>query len=97
MPHAERDRGDRASACDEVACVNAQKQQDSLPCFYGSAAVLFKEIGSLGQSGQLLGSKWSALWARPSTATPWKPQRGEAEPVLPGRVGLRRTSGEIFG
>ena len=55
LPHAERDRGDRASACDEVACVNAQKQQDSLPCFYGSAAVLFKEIGPLGQRHRVFG------------------------------------------
>ena len=29
----------------------AKKQQDSLPRFYGSAAVLFKEVRSLGMKG----------------------------------------------
>lgn len=32
-----------------------EKQQDSLPRFYGSAAVLFKKIGSFGQRDGVFG------------------------------------------
>ena len=39
--------------------LKSPKQQDSLPRFYGSAAVLFKEIGSLGQRHRVFGY-WKA-------------------------------------